>query len=71
MNFEATMGLIRHVLTFGGGALVSGGMITEANMTSGVGAIATLIGIIWSGIDKWRKKAALDAAIAAPAGESK
>lgn len=48
MNMEAILGVIRHILTFGGGILVSKGSIDQTMMLEGVGAIITLIGIVWS-----------------------
>lgn len=48
MSKEAILGVVRHILTFGGGLLVSKGTIDEATMLEGVGAIITLAGIVWS-----------------------
>jgi len=45
-------GLIRHGLTFIGGYLVTDGIIDESTLTEVVGAIITLIGFVWSWIDK-------------------
>lgn len=49
---EKTLGIIRHTLTFVGGILVTEGFVTESNMNLGVGAIITLVGVIWSIISK-------------------
>lgn len=43
----AIMGIIRHVLTFGGGYLWAG-----EDLNAFVGAAATIIGLIWSLIEK-------------------
>ena len=48
MNIESILGVIRHILTFGGGVLVSKGTLDQTMMLEGVGAIITLIGIVWS-----------------------
>jgi len=53
MNFEMIAGLIRHILTFGGGFLVTGGYVADSDVQTGVGAIVTLVGIAWS---FWAKK---------------
>ena len=52
MNFDMILGLIRHVLTFLGGYLVSKGVVDEATMLEIVGAAMTIIGIIASFFDK-------------------
>lgn len=49
---EKILGIVRHVLTFGGGFLVTEGYISDSMLESGTGAIITLIGIIWSVIQK-------------------
>ena len=49
---EQIFGLIRHGLTALGGALVAKGVIDEAGLTEAVGALVTLIGVIWSAADK-------------------
>lgn len=48
MTFEMVAGLIRHLLTFGGGYLVTKGYFDDATMQSVVGAAMTLIGAAWS-----------------------
>ena len=48
-NKEQTLGLVRHILTYLGGAIVATGVgITEDMWTQAVGAIITLIGLYWS-----------------------
>jgi hypothetical protein len=49
---ETILGIIRHVLTFGGGYLVAKGYLDEASATEIVGALTTLIGVVWSGVAK-------------------
>jgi hypothetical protein len=45
-------GLLRHILTFVGGYLVTAGIIDEAMLMEVVGAIITLVGFVWS----WKSK---------------
>jgi hypothetical protein len=54
--FSMVMGIIRHALTAGGGALVSHGLLTGDQASDAVGALITLIGIVWSVLEK-RKQA--------------
>ena len=49
---ETILGIIRHVLTFGGGYLVAKGYLDEASATEVVGALTTIAGVIWSGLSK-------------------
>ena len=53
MKTAAIMGIIRHVLTFAGGAMSLSGDETQQF----VGAASTLIGIAWSLLEKYQKKA--------------
>ncbi len=50
MPFEWSQvaGLVRHILTFGGGWLVAQGWVDEATMMELVGAAVTLFGLVWS-----------------------
>ncbi len=52
MNKAAVLGVIRHLLTFGGGMGVSAGYLVESDLTGAVSAIITLAGILWSVVDK-------------------
>jgi hypothetical protein len=45
-------GLIRHILTFLGGYLVTQGIIDEQTLTEIVGAVITIIGFVWSWTEK-------------------
>lgn len=66
MSKDVVLGIIRHVLTTGAGALVADGLMTGSEASDGVGAIVVLIGIGWSAYDKWqRAKAAAALAITA------
>ena len=52
MNKDAVLGLVRHALTFGGGFLVAKGYVDDSGMMEGVAAIMTVVGLVWSYIDK-------------------
>lgn len=52
ISWDKVSGLIRHVLTFGGGWLVASGAMDEPTMTSAVAAVMTLLGIVWSWMAK-------------------
>jgi hypothetical protein len=45
-------GIIRHVLTTVGGALVAAGYLTSDQWTTIAGALAVIIGVVWSVISK-------------------
>ena len=45
---EIFMGLLRHVLTFGGGYIVAQGFTTQSDWDAIAGGLATLIGLGWS-----------------------
>ena len=49
-------GIVRHILTAAGGALVTKGMIGEGELELVVGAIITLAGVVWSAIAKKKGK---------------
>jgi len=49
-------GIVRHILTAAGGALVAKGMIGEGELELVVGAIITLAGVAWSAIAKRKGK---------------
>jgi len=46
------LGIIRHLLTFGGGIAVTLGHLDEAVLQEIIGLIVTLIGVVWSVFDK-------------------
>jgi len=52
MKKEKILGIVRHILTFGGGLIVSKGWIDESLYTELVGGLLTLVGGIWSVLDK-------------------
>lgn len=52
MNKETILGIIRHAATFGGGVLTSKGLTSADEISTGVGALVTLIGVVWSVMQK-------------------
>lgn len=46
------MGIIRHALSFGGGVVVMRGTFDASDMNQIVGALMTIIGILWSAWEK-------------------
>lgn len=65
MSLETILGLLRHILTFGGGYFVTKGVATESEVGILVGGIVTLIGGGWSIWQKIQQAKALEAAKAA------
>jgi hypothetical protein len=55
MTKEQILGIIRHTLTFAGGIFLMKGIIDEATWTELSGSALTLIGIVWSIVDKNKK----------------
>jgi hypothetical protein len=52
MNMESILGVVRHILTFGGGFLVAKGWLDADTLTQAVAALASLVGVVWSVIAK-------------------
>jgi hypothetical protein len=52
MKKEMVLGIIRHTLTFVGGIFITRGLFDESTLQTLVGSSITLIGAIWSVIDK-------------------
>tara|TARA_B110000014_G_C19834369_1_gene432675 strand:+ start:219 stop:377 length:159 start_codon:yes stop_codon:yes gene_type:complete len=46
------LGILRHVLTFGGGYIAAKGWLPEEAMPEVIGAVMTVIGTVWSVKDK-------------------
>lgn len=44
--------LIRHLLTLVGGGLIASGSLTQDDLTALIGAITTIVGVIWSVVQK-------------------
>ena len=66
MNRDDILGVVRHVLTTLGGALVTDGVLTASQLQDGVGALIVLAGIVWSLINKHEHRRALAVAQARP-----
>lgn len=49
---EQIIGIIRHGLTFVGGILIMKGLVDESTSQEVIGGIITLVGTVWSIIDK-------------------
>jgi hypothetical protein len=49
---EQILGILRHVLTFGGGILVMKGLVDESLWAEITGGVITLVGGVWSVIEK-------------------
>ena len=52
MTKEQVLGVVRHLLTFVGGAVAAKGVISESQLFEISGTIVTLIGSIWSVAEK-------------------
>jgi hypothetical protein len=52
LNKEQVMGIVRHALTFIGGIVVMKGLVDETVITEVIGGVMTLVGTIWSILDK-------------------
>jgi hypothetical protein len=52
MNKNQILGILRHSLTFIGGILVMKGLVDETTATEIIGGVITLVGTIWSIVDK-------------------
>ena len=55
---QKTLGIVRHALTFLGGVLVTQGVIDDAIFAELFGAAMTIIGGVWSVIDKTKAEKA-------------
>lgn len=55
MKKEQILGIVRHSLTFIGGVLLMKGLVDEATWTEISGSALTLVGTIWSIVDKNKK----------------
>jgi hypothetical protein len=53
---DQLLGLIRHALTFVGGIIVAKGLVDESLSEEVIGGVMTLVGAVWSIVNK--KKAA-------------
>jgi hypothetical protein len=49
---EQVLGIVRHTLTFVGGIVIARGLVDQSVVTEIIGGVVTLIGAIWSIVDK-------------------
>ena len=49
---DQVLGIVRHTLTFVGGIVVMKGLVDETVVTEIIGGVMTLVGTIWSVINK-------------------
>jgi hypothetical protein len=54
MNWDVISGVIRHILTFGGGYAVARGWADEATMQTVIAGLVAGIGVFWSAMVKTR-----------------
>ena len=52
MNMTFILAMLRHALTFGGGFLASRGIVDSATVEVVSGAILTIVGAVWSVVEK-------------------
>ena len=55
MKKEQIIGIIRHILTFAGGVIIAKGLANDAVILELIGSVTTLIGGVWSIVDKIKK----------------
>ena len=49
---ENVYSFVRHAISFAGGALVAKGYVSQEELMEGVGAVMTLLALIWSFVQK-------------------
>lgn len=52
LSKEQILGIVRHTLTFIGGIVVMKGLTDETTVTEIIGGVMTLVGTVWSIVDK-------------------
>lgn len=55
MTMTFILAMLRHILTFGGGALVAKGYSDQATADAIIGAVLTLVGGVWSIVEKQKR----------------
>ncbi|RME68565.1 MAG: hypothetical protein D6781_10645 [Verrucomicrobia bacterium] len=60
------LGLIRHILTTAGGGLAAQGLASADEINTAAGAIVTLVGVIWSILEKRARRQRAGAPAASP-----
>lgn len=49
---EQVMGIVRHILTAGGGYFAASGVVAQDEVTTIVSGLIALVGVIWSVVAK-------------------
>jgi hypothetical protein len=62
MKNPAILGVVRHLLTIGAGALASRGVIGESEVEITVGSVIAILSVVWSIFDKKAQAKKLEAA---------
>lgn len=57
MTKEQWLGIIRHLLTIAGGFLISKGWLDESDLMEIIGAVITIVGVVWSARSPEKKQA--------------
>lgn len=52
---EKTLGIIRHILSFAGGIIVTKGYVSDTFIEEIIGGVITIIGAVWSVLAKKEK----------------
>ena len=52
LSKEQVLGIVRHVLTFAGGIVLTQGLVDQALIDTIIGSSITLVGAIWSIVSK-------------------
>ena len=52
MQMTFFLAMLRHLLTFGGGALVAKGVADQGTVDAVTGAVLTIVGAVWSLVEK-------------------
>lgn len=56
MTKDVILGFVRHLLTFGGGFIAADGLAAADEVTTAVSALVTLVGFVWSVVEKKKNK---------------
>ncbi len=54
-NWTKISGVLRHLLTFGGGYVVAKGVVDEATMNEIIAGTMTIVGVLWSWLASEKK----------------
>ena len=71
MNWEMVSGVLRHLLTFGVGFLVTNGTLTDGDVQAISGGVIAIGGVLWSLFHKRSITKRVDAALHTPAPDER